>query len=188
MTYEPKKFDHLLGLPGFSDNALNTHFKLYEGYVTNTNKIVDELKSIAPGSIEMAELKRRFGWEFNGMRLHELFFSSMTKTGQSITNENALYQKIVTDFGSWENFETDFRNTATMRGIGWAILYHDKVADKLFNIWINEHDLGHLANCHLLLNLDLFEHAFMLDYNTNRADYINAFLQVVDWDVVASRL
>jgi Fe-Mn family superoxide dismutase len=188
MPYTSKDFSSLLGLPGLSDNALSTHFKLYEGYVTNTNKLVDQIAAATPSSPEYNELKRRFGWEFNGMRLHEYYFEALTKEPQSLTADNPLHQKIVEDFGSYEAWETDFKATAMTRGIGWAILYHDPMANRLFNVWVNEHDAGHLANCHIIVNLDVFEHAFMLDYGTNRADYISAFLNAVDWQKASSRL
>jgi len=190
--YQAKNFDHLLGLPGFSDNALNTHLALYQGYVNNVNKLADSLtgmlregKTAMP---EYAELKRRFGWEFNGMRLHEYYFEAITKTPSPLSPDSQLSQQIVTDFGSFENWQQDFVATATMRGIGWAILCFDQVAGRLFNIWVNEHDLGHLSGTTPLLNLDVFEHAFMLDYGTKRADYIAAFMSVIDWGVVAHRL
>lgn len=186
--YEAKDFSHLLGLSGFSDNALNTHFKLYQGYVANTNKLMGKLSGLPKDTPEYGELKRRFGWEFNGMRLHEYYFGAMTKSFSPLDTSSPLYQKIVEDFGLYENWETDFKVTAAMRGIGWATLYYDPIAKRLFNVFVNEHDLGHLAGCVVLLNLDIFEHAFMLDYNTNRADYITAFMAAVDWPIVASRL
>lgn len=189
--YQAQNFDHLLGLTGFGDNALKTHFTLYQGYVTNTNKLVDLSKELViAGKInspEYAELKRRFGWEFNGMKLHEYFFSAMTKNQNKLEENSALYKKITTDFDSFDNWLTDFKSTASMRGIGWAILYFDKQADRLFNVWINEHDVGHLAGANLILNLDVFEHAFMLDYGAKRVDYIEAFLQTVDWQVCLKR-
>jgi len=186
--YVPQNFDHLIGLDGFSEAALITHFKLYQGYVANANKLADQLKSIDAATPEYAELKRRFGWEFNGMRLHEYHFGAMTKNSLPLDPNSPLGQKIVRDFGSLENWQADFRSTAAMRGIGWAILYYDRTQDRLFNVWVNEHDVGHLAGADLLLNLDVFEHAFMLDYGTNRGDYITAFLSVIDWSVVAERL
>lgn len=187
MTYSAQDFSNLLGLTGFSDNALNTHFKLYQGYVTNTNKLLDLLGETPTDSPNYAELKRRFGWEFNGMRLHEYYFGCLTKTSTPLDASSKLYQKIVTDFGSYENWETDFKATASMRGIGWTILYYDPAGDKLINTWVNEHDFGHLAGCQVILNLDVFEHAFFIDYNTNRADYITAFMSAIDWQVVSSR-
>lgn len=188
MTYSPQDFTPLLGLPGFSDNALTTHFKLYEGYVTNTNKLTDSLAALTPSSPEYNELKRRFGWEFNGMRLHEFYFASLSKTPTTLGLDSKLAQQINQDFGSMEAWEADFKATAMTRGIGWAILYHDPIANRLFNVWINEHDTGHLANCHIILNIDVFEHAFMPDYGTARADYIAAFMAAIDWTKVASRL
>lgn len=187
MKYEAQNFEHLLGLPGFSDNALKTHFALYQGYVNNTNALLEKLARAEAGTPEYAELKRRFGWEFNGLRLHELYFSTMSKSPKGSLTNGQLAAQIERDFGSFENWEKDFKATAMMRGIGWAILYHDPKADRLLNVWVEQHDTGHLADCLPLLPLDVFEHAFMLDYGTKRADYIEAFLKVVDWKVVKER-
>ena len=188
MTYTPQAFTHLLGLTGFSDHALTTHFKLYEGYVTNTNKILEQLATLTPNSPEYNELKRRFGWEFNGMRLHELYFTALSHTPTALDTTSQLAEKINQSFGSYDNWLADFKATAMTRGIGWAILYFDPIANQLFNVWVNEHDLGHLANCQIILNIDVFEHAFMLDYATNRADYITAFISALDWSTASSRL
>lgn len=184
--YEPKNFDHLLGTPGFSDVLLKNHFTLYQGYVTNTNKLLEELseltKSDKTGTPAYAELKRRFGWEFNGMRLHELYFRNMVKSGGTVDHDSDFYKKLVGDFGSYENWEKDFKSTGAMRGIGWVILYFDFESNRMFNIWVNEHDFGHLAGCKPLLVLDVFEHAYMLDYGLKKADYIEAFFKAVDWE------
>jgi superoxide dismutase, Fe-Mn family len=187
MAYSTTDYSHLLGLQGFSDTALNTHLKLYGGYVANTNKLLEKLPQLAPDSPEYAELKRRFGWEFNGMRLHEHYFEAMSKTPAALNPASALYKQIVQDFGSHETWLADFKATASVRGIGWAILYHDMRAKKLINAFVNEHDAGHLSGCRLLLNLDIFEHAFLIDYGTNRAEYIEAFMNAVDWSVVEQR-
>ena len=185
--YITANFDHLLGLPGFSDNALNIHFKLYAGYVVNTNKLTEQLDTLDSGSPQYAELKRRFGWEFNGMRLHEYYFETLTKTHSSLPSDSLLYKKITEQFGNFENWKKDFMATSMSRGIGWTILYYDKKAGRLFNAWINEHDTGHLADCKLLLDLDVFEHAFMLDYGTDKASYLKAFMEAIDWKVVEKR-
>ena len=139
------------------------------------------------GTPEYAELKRRFGWEFNGMRLHELYFENMLKGGSMVDKNSELAEKLALSFGSFENWEKDFRSTGAMRGIGWTILYHDPIADKLFNVWVNEHDIGHLAGCIPLLILDVFEHAYMLDYGLKRADYIDAFFKAINWPEVNNR-
>jgi len=185
--YEAKNYEHLLGLPGFSDNALKTHLTLYQGYVTNTNKFLEILAKGETASPDFAGFKRRFGWEFNGMRLHEYYFGAMKNSGEQFSAASELRKKIIRDFGSFENWEKDFKATAMMRGIGWVILYYDRMADKLLNVWVGEHDTGHLAGAAPLLPLDVFEHAFMLDYGTKRADYIEAFMKAIDWKVVEER-
>ncbi len=189
--YQAKNFDHLLGTPGFSDTLLKNHFTLYQGYVTNSNKIAEMLNEMAKegktGTPEYAELKRRFGWEFNGMRLHEYYFENMTKNKRELDKGSKLFKKIEADFGSFSTWEKEFKATGAMRGIGWAVLYFDKVANRLYNTWINEHDVGHLAGCPIILIMDVFEHAFMIDYGLKRADYIEAFFNAIDWDVVVKR-
>lgn len=191
MIYEPKNFEHLLGTEGFSDNLLKNHFTLYQGYVTNTNKLIEELAALAKegktATPQYSELKRRFGWEFNGMRLHEYYFGNMVKGGKVLDKGSALFKKIENDFGSLENWEKDFKATGTMRGIGWAILYYDATVGQLFNIWVGEHDVGHLSGATSLLIMDVFEHAYMLDYGLKKADYIEAFFKVIDWSVVNER-
>lgn len=191
MPFEPKNFDSLLGTAGFSDALLKNHFTLYQGYVTNTNKLADGLagmiKDGKTGTPEYAELKRRFGWEFNGMRLHELYFGNMVKGGHPVDKNSNLFKKIAEDFGSWDNWEKDFKSTGTMRGIGWTILYFDKNSNRLFNVWVNEHDFGHLAGCVPLLILDVFEHAYMIDYGLKKADYIENFFKAISWEIVSDR-
>ncbi len=191
MTYEAMNFDRLLGTKGFSDTLLKNHFTLYQGYVTNTNKLADDLaaslKAGWAGTPGYAELKRRFGWEFNGMRLHELYFGNMVRDGKKADVNSPFFKKLVADFGSYENWEADFKASGTMRGIGWVIIYFDPQSNRMFNVWVNEHDMGHLAGCIPLLVLDVFEHAYMLDYGLKRADYMAAFMQAIDWSVVANR-
>ena len=187
MTYEAKNFESLLGTKGLSDTLLKNHFTLYQGYVTNTNKVADALGAMAKegktASPEYAELKRRFGWEWNGMRLHEYYFGNMVKGGKPIDKNTNLYKKIVVDFGSYENWEKDFKATGAMRGIGWVMLYYDFHDERLFNTWINEHDAGHLCGASPMLVMDVFEHAYMVDYGLKKADYIEAFFKAIDWAI-----
>ena len=192
--YEAKNFDHLIGTPGFSDQLLKNHFTLYQGYVTNVNKLSDEFRALETdgklGTPAYAELKRRFGWEFNGMRLHELYFGNMISGGKAPADgwDSILTKKMTAVFGSPENWKKDFMAAGAMRGIGWVVLYHDPVADRLFNVWVNEHDMGHLAGCAPILVLDVFEHAYTLDYGIKKADYIEAFMKAIDWEVLDVRL
>ena len=185
--YEAKNYEHLLGLSGFSDDLLNNHFGLYNGYVTNTNKALEQMKELPTDSSSFAEISRRFGWEYNGMRLHELYFGGMGKDGGELTEDGALGKKIAQEFGSLDNWRENFLAKGAMRGIGWVILCHDQEEDHLFNVWINEHDMGHLAGAKPLLVMDVFEHAFVLDYGVDRKAYINAFMDAIDWSVVESR-
>jgi len=191
MAYEPKNFEHLLGIEELSDQLLKNHFALYQGYVTNTNKVAELLsvliKEGKTGTPEYAELKRRFGWEFNGMRLHECYFGNMIKGGTKLDRDSKLLKKIIEDFGSYENWEKDFKGVGGMRGIGWAVLYYDPIARRLFNTWINEHDVGHLSGAIPILIMDVFEHAYMIDYGLKRADYIVAFFKAIDWKTATNR-
>jgi len=190
--YTAKNFDHLLGTKGFSDDLLKNHFTLYGGYVTNTNKIVTTLEAMFKegkvGTPEYSELARRIGWEFNGMRLHELYFGNMTKEGKALAKTSELFKKLTAIYGSYENWEKDFKAVGAMRGIGWVVLYQDPTNNELFNVWVNEHDVGHLATCTPLLIMDVFEHAFMRDYGLKRADYIESFFKSIDWDAVEKRI
>ena len=192
MPYQAKNFENLIGLPGFSEKILKDHFGLYQGYVNNFNKLDETLMAMEKeekfGVPEFAELNRRFSWEFNGMRLHELYFENLSKESIEIDKNSELYGKISKEWESFEAFEKDFRAMAAMRGIGWVILYYDKQANRLFNVWINEHDVGHFSGCTPLLAMDVFEHAYLIDYGTKRTDYINAFMKTIDWKVVEKRL
>ena len=189
MVYTPKDFSNLIGMEGFSETLLRNHFTLYQGYVNNTNKLHELLSSKAKDAAnpEYAELKRRFGFEFNGMRLHEYYFENLG--GKTPLDKSGTLAKQLADaFGSYDAWEQDFRATGAMRGIGWAILYQDDVTGWLFNQWINEHEVGHLAGCRPILVMDVFEHAFITDYGLKRADYIGAFFKNINWGTVESRL
>jgi superoxide dismutase, Fe-Mn family len=191
MAYEAKDYGRLLGMEGFSDTLLNNHFTLYKGYVTNTNKVSDALagmlKEGKTATPEYAELKRRFGWEFNGMRLHEYYFENLGGKAP-IGKDSKLGKLLAANFGTYDSWLQDFKGTASMRGIGWTILYQDVSGGRLFNQWINEHDAGHPSGCQPILILDVFEHAFLTDYGLKRADYIEAFLKNINWPAVDARI
>ncbi len=191
MTYTAKNFEHLLGIKGLSEQLLKNHFTLYQGYVTNTNKLNETLLSMVKegktATPEFTELKRRFAWEFNGMRLHELYFENMSKTKKELKENSQLLKTMDESFSSGENCHKDFLATGSSRGIGWVIMYYDLENKKLFNTWINEHDGGHLSGCIPLLVMDVFEHAYMLDYGLKKIDYLNNFIEIIDWEVVEKR-
>ncbi len=187
MPFEAKNYDHLIGIKGLSDQLMKNHFTLYQGYVTNTNKLSDAISAmVKAGNVatpEFAELKRRFGWEFNGMRLHELFFRCLTKDAKPLA-DGALKKAFVREFGSVENWEKEMKAICTMRGIGWGAVYYDISTGRMFNCWINEHDVGHLSTCAPILIIDVFEHAFMIDYNLKRADYVETVFKNISWTEV----
>ena len=191
MPYTAKDYSKLVGMNGFSEVLLKNHFALYQGYVTNTNKVWDALQSMLKegktAAPEFAELKRRFGWEFNGMRLHELYFDNLVGKG-AINKSGKLAKLLPGAYGSVEAWEKDFRATGAMRGIGWGVLYQDDTNGWLFNQWISEHDGGHPAGCRPILIMDVFEHAYMLDYGLKKADYIEAFFKNINWDAVEARI
>ncbi len=189
MPYEAKDYSSLIGMQGFSETLLKNHFTLYQGYVTNINKLFDLLggKPKTGTDPEFAELKRRVGFEFDGMRLHELYFENLGGKA-SLDRSGKLGGRLAQEFGSYEAWEQDFRATGSMRGVGWAILYQDNVSGRLFNMWINEHHTNHPAGCVPVLVMDVWEHAFMVDYGLNRAGYIDAFFRNINWPVVEARV
>jgi len=192
--YTPKKWD-LSGLQGISDDTLQIHFGLYEGYVKNTNTLNERLSELRSGGKNsgadpaFAELVRRLGWEFNGMRLHEYYFDNLTKNPKNAPGNGKLYDLAGSSFGSFENWKKDFAAIGAMRGIGWAIAFEDQASNSLVNIWIGDHNINELAGCEPILVMDLWEHAFLRDYKpAEKSKYIEAFLAHVDWDVAAKRL
>jgi Fe-Mn family superoxide dismutase len=191
MVYKAKDYSKLIGMEGFSRTLLNNHFTLYQGYVNNTNKLMDSLTAMLKegraAAPEYAEMKRRLGWEFNGMRLHEYYFENLGGKGE-LFKEGALGKLMEDSFGSYAEWEQDFRATGAMRGIGWVVLYYDAPACRLFNAWINEHDAGHPAGCQPILVMDVFEHAYLTDYGLKRADYIAAFFKNINWRTAENRI
>jgi superoxide dismutase, Fe-Mn family len=189
-SYTAKDYSYLFGMPGFSDQLLKMHFQLYQGYVKNSNLLLGTLKSMLTAdktqSYEYGALKRRLGWEFDGMRLHEFYFDNLGGK-ETIGVTSMFFQQLVKDFGSYEEWKKDFIATGLIRGIGWAILYKDPQTGRLINVWINEHDLGHLAGGIPLLIMDVFEHAYMPEYGLDRAKYIDAFFNNIDWKIVNKR-
>jgi Fe-Mn family superoxide dismutase len=189
--YEAKDYSKLIGMKGFSEILLKNHFILYNGYVTNCNKLLEALKKMFEedevGTPEFAELKRRLGWEWNGMRLHELYFENLGGNG-IFPQEGRLSKLINEQFGSFENWKKEFIGIGLMRGIGWVILYQDIYTGKLINFWINEHDVGHPAGGNPLLVMDVFEHAYIIDYGLKKKDYIETFFDNINWNEVEKRI
>ncbi len=189
--YIAKNYDHLLGkVQGLDDSLLKMHFKLYQGYVNNTNAILQRLQEITDNgqnkSAEFGALKRHLGWEFDGMLLHELYFENLGGKGQSLA-KGPLADKIDNDFGSYDQWKADFIATGSMRGIGWVVAYIEPKSGRLLNEWINEHDLGHLAGGTPILVMDVFEHAYITQFALDKAKYIDVFFANINWDATSSR-
>jgi superoxide dismutase, Fe-Mn family len=191
--YKAKQFN-LSGLEGISDRTLEMHFKLYEGYVKSTNELTEQLLDIAhkgeAGTPAFAEITRGLGFEYNGMILHEYYFGNLKPkgTGQPAASSPAL-SAIQRSFGDWDTWMKDFKAVGAMRGVGWAITYQDPMTGFLSNHWITLHQEGNPAGFKPILVMDVWEHAFLLDYKpAERAKYIEAFFANIDWEAVNTRL
>lgn len=187
--YEAKTFN-LRTLEGLSERQISEHLKLYQGYVKNLNLLTERIAELKKDSethaYELAEVKRRLGFEFNGMRLHEYYFEQFEVSEGSAS---ALRSKIEAQFGSYEAWKAEFTAVAKMRGVGWALLVEDTRTGTLHNVWVGDHELGHLGGQNILLACDVWEHAFLLDYlPSERGNYIDAFFNNLNWQVAESRL
>lgn len=193
-SYKPKTFN-LSGLTGISDKTLEMHFKLYEGYVTNTNLLSEKINEIlADGQVDKeempaySELTRRLGFEYNGMVLHEHYFGNMKQNGGGDPSKG-FRAAVERSFPSSDIWRTDFVSVGKMRGVGWAICYLDPANGRVSNHWIELHQNGNVAGFVPLLVMDVWEHAYLLDYKpADRPKYIDAFLANVDWGAVEGRL
>jgi len=190
MAYTAHTWKH--ELEGISAAQIEQHLALYNGYVTNTNKLNDQIALLIRegkgNTPECAEQKRRLGFEYNGMRLHEYYFDNLGGK-EALSKESTLGKKLAAQFGSYETWEADFKNTGLMRGIGWAILYQDPTNGSLLNCWISDHENGHPAGFTPILVMDVWEHAYTVDWKpTERGKYVEAFMKNVKWNEVEKRL
>ena len=183
-------FSNILGqLKGVSDKQLQAHFKLYEGYVNKYNEIREKLstqdKTAANYSFgAFSELKRREAVAYNGALLHQLYFENLSGQGGEPSEE--IKHAVTQSFGNWSVFVQDIKSSAISTP-GWVIVTVDP-QDKQVHTWIMyEHHIGYPANHTVILALDCWEHAFMIDYGTNKAEYLRAFLENIDWEVVNKR-
>lgn len=185
--YKERDYQNLFNIAKISRELFTAHFALYSGYIKNTNNLLEMIKKLPKDSAEFSELNRRLGWEFNGMRLHELFFENITDKPKEIEACPEIFNKIQIDFGSFDSWEEEFYSLALSRGIGWVVLYHDRWQDKLLNVWIEQHDRGHLCGGRPLIVVDLFEHAFLPD-KLRKPDYVDIIHGIIDWNSANERL
>ncbi len=194
--YKPRQFN-LSGLNGISDKTLELHFKLYEGYVKETNNLTERIaKFLEDGKVDQdempaySELTRRLGFEYNGMVLHEYYFGNMRRQGTGDPLKDSNFMRAAEEsFGSYETWKADFVGIGKMRGVGWAMCYQNPANGRLSNHWITLHETGNVSGFVPVLVMDVWEHAFLLDYMpAERPKYIEAFFTNIDWDAVESRL
>ncbi|MGD0328717.1 MAG: Fe-Mn family superoxide dismutase [Minisyncoccia bacterium] len=191
MMYSTKTFS-LPALKGLSEKQIKVHFALYEGYVKNVNLITEKLSAVRAGQFELdpyiiAELRRRFAFEFDGMRMHEYYFAQFENGPAPLFTGGALEKAIIEKYGN-QNLEAHIREVAGSRGIGWAVVYSDPSAKTLHTVFVNDHELGQLAGLPILLVLDLWEHAYMVDYvPAEKKNYIDAFFANLNWSIVEKR-
>lgn len=190
--FEEKKFN-IGELKGISSKNIEEHLKLYAGYVKNANAVIDKISALSAeffgkgidNSYLIAELFRRFSFEYNGMRNHEVYFSSLSGGAKKLNPESELAKKLVETCTSVEIFLLGFKNIALTRGVGWAVLWYDKKDKRLIASWVDEQHLGQLNGCEMILALDMWEHAYVYDYPTSeKKKYIEAFFQNINWEVI----
>lgn len=191
MTYTPKTFA-LPTLEGLSEKQIKVHLALYEGYVKQVNFIAERLSAVRDGSLALdpyivAELRRRFAFEFDGMRMHEYYFEQF-EGEKGGSPESGLAKAAAEKYGSGEKFLEHIREVAGTRGIGWVVVYFDPIAKLLQTVFVADHEVGQLAGLPVLLALDLWEHAYMVDYvPAEKKSYIDAFFANLNWTVVEKR-
>ncbi|HWH16516.1 MAG TPA: Fe-Mn family superoxide dismutase [Candidatus Paceibacterota bacterium] len=192
MTYTARTFS-LPELPGLSKDQIAVHLGLYEGYVKHTNLILETIQKLraedaTAHAFQINELRRRLGFEFDGMRMHEHYFEQL-EGGSSPAPEGPLAEKAAARYGSWDGFIAHLKEVAGTRGIGWTVVYYDPAIGALHTAWVDDHQLGQLSGLPIILAIDMWEHAFMVDYRpADKKNYVDAFLGNVNWQVPEQRL
>lgn len=190
--YKAKDYSGLKGLHGITDDQVAVHLTLYNGYVTRSNKLNETLTAMLnegkTASAEYQELKRRAGWENNGVVLHELYFDNLSANGGA-GDSSKFAGAVAKQFGDFNTWKTDFVSTAKMPGIGWVVCYFDPARGTFDNYWIDRHDVGHPAGYKPVVIIDMWEHAWSAYLKpTDKAKYIEDFFANVNWKAVDGRL
>ena len=185
--FEEMKFD-IGALKGISAKNIEEHLKLYVGYVKHSNLILDKINELAADAEKnvyaLGEIQRRFGFEYNGMRNHEIYFKSLSGGSKPLKNDSQLKKEIAAEWDSFDLWLNRFKSIALTRGIGWAMLYYDRKEKRLLSTWVNEQHSGQLQDCALILGIDMWEHAFVYDYSTSeKKKYVEAFFDNLNWEM-----
>jgi len=189
-SFTEKKF-LIPSLTGISAKTIEEHLKLYAGYVKHANLIIEAVAQLKKQSdvpahaYALAEVQRRFGFEYNGIRNHEVYFASLEGGAKELPTSSTLRETITTTWGSFDAWLTEFKALAMTRGIGWAMLYYDRKENQLLHAWIDEQHLGQLQDCSLILALDMWEHSFVADYQpSGKKKYVEDFFSNLNWEVI----
>ncbi len=182
MTYKEQQFN-IGTLEGISEEQIKAHLGLYAGYVKHVNLIHEKIQELKGDDYVVAELRRRFSFEFDGMRMHEYYFSALVGGAKEVNQDSDLVKVLSEKYGSWDGFIEHFKAVGKSRGIGWTVLYWDPKAQTPHIAWTGDHELGTLSGLPIILAMDMWEHAFMVDYlPAEKGKYIDAFLNNVNWD------
>ena len=186
--FEEMKFN-IPTLKGISAKTIEEHLKLYSGYVKNVNAVLEQIQELkkdsAKNAYALGEVNRRFGFEYNGMRNHEVYFKSLEAGSTPLAASGALQKTIEEQWGSFDAWLAEFKAIALTRGIGWAMLYYDRKDKRLLNAWVDEQHLGQLQDCALILGLDMWEHSFVADYQpSGKKQYVEDFFSNLNWGVI----
>lgn len=178
--------------PVISEKIMRLHHdKHHAAYVTGANAALEKLDKARKGEIriDIRAVLRDFSFNFGGHALHSIFWPNMASPGKGGgTPGGALADKINGDFGGFDKFKQQFSDAAkTVEGSGWALLLYDNTTDQLVLTQIEKQNLMHLAQLPILLGLDVWEHAYYIDYLNDRAKYVDEWWKVVNWDDVAAR-
>lgn len=192
-TYEARIFS-IPRLDGISEESVKQHVGLYEAYVKNFNAITQAAVALMNDAERNAhaigELWRRRSFEFDGMRLHELYFEQFEGGATPMNASGAFARQIAAEFPMEGDGQPQLlmKNIGSMRGPGWAILYWDPIGKCFQSAFVGEQHQGHFATLPIILALDVWEHAFILDYGAaGKGKYIEAFLKNLNWSVVERR-
>lgn len=186
MTYEVRSFD-LSGVQGLSKKALDLHLGLYKGYVDNLNKLLEQApKGGSP--LVLDGYNRRFAFEYNGVKLHELFFEQLASKRRQPLADSDFADALKEGFGDFNGWRSKIEALAATRGVGWVMTLRERGTSRLHNVWVDLHHVHMPADCQIIFVLDVWEHAFLIDFTpAQKADYVKTVLDNVDWVVVEKR-
>lgn len=189
--YKEKNFK-IPRLKGLSEKQLEEHLKLYSGYVKHVNLVREHIHDLEndkdKNAYIVSELRRRFSFEFNGMRMHEYYFEGFEHGHKESESDTPLKKTLAEKYESFDEWLLHFKAVGMTRGIGWAVLYYDPRVNTPHTVWVSDHELGTLAGLPILIAMDMWEHAFMVDYTpSEKKKYIDAFFENLNWDVVEKR-